>query len=205
MIYTNEMINKINNKKEKRHKIFKIISLPFVALIIVLVFYMGYMKFVKHEEDISILGFRQYLVVTGSMEPNYNIGDLIIVKETPIENIKVGDVINYISENGKDTITHRVTEIIEQDGETLYKTKGDNNNAGDSELIESSKVQGVLLFKISKLGTIMTKILTGTGLAVIAILITLSYLRESKKEEKRIAREELRKIYNIPKYEKEEA
>lgn len=205
MIYTNEMIKKINNQKEKRRKIFKIISFPFIILIVLLVLYVGYMKFIKKENDINILGFRQYMVATGSMEPQYNVGDLIIIKETPKEKIQVGDVINFISENGIDTITHRVIEIIEKDGETYYKTKGDNNNAEDSGLVNFNQVQGVLVFKISKLGSIMTKILTETGIIIIFVFIILSYIRDKNKEEKRIARENARKLFNVPKYEENES
>lgn len=201
MIYTNEMIKEKNNKKEKRRKIFKIISFPFIILIVLLVLYVGYMKFIKKENDISILGFRQYMVATGSMEPQYGVGDLIIIKETPKEEIQVGDVINYISANGMDTITHRVVEILEKDGETYYKTKGDNNNAEDPELVNFNQVQGVLVFKISKLGTLMTNMLTGTGIVIIFAFVILSYLRDTNKEEKRIARENARKIYNVPRYE----
>lgn len=201
MIYTNEMIKEKNNKKEKRHKIFKIISFPFIILIVLLVLYAGYMKFIKKENDINILGYRQYIVATGSMEPQYGVGDLIIIKEVPKEEIQVGDVINYISGNGIDTITHRVIEIIDKDGETYYKTKGDNNNSEDPELINFNQVQGVLVFKISNLGTIMTKMLTGTGIIIIFAFIILSYFRDERREEKRIARENARKMYNIPKYE----
>lgn len=205
MIYTDTMIKNKQRKKEKLRKIFKIITIPIVTFILIIVFYIGYLKFIKKENDINILGFRAYMVMTGSMEPNYNIGDIIVTKEIPQKNIKIGDVINYLSENGKDTVTHRVTDIIEKDGKTAYKTKGDNNNSEDVGLVESDRVKGVLLFKISKLGAIITKVLTGTGICVVIVIILLSYLRESRQEEKRIAREEARKIYNIPRYEKEDA
>lgn len=87
MIYTDKMIKQRNNQKEKRSKIFKIISFPFVIIILLLVFYAGYLKYIKKENDINILGFRQYMVDTGSMEPGYSVGDLIIIKETPKEKI----------------------------------------------------------------------------------------------------------------------
>ena len=144
------------------------------------------------------------MVATGSMEPQYNIGDLIIIKETPKEKIQVGDVINYISANGIDTITHRVVEILEKDGETYYKTNGDNNNGEDPELVNFNQVQGVLIFKISNLGTIITKMVTGTGIIIIFAFIILSYLKDEDKEEKRIARENARKMYNVPKYEEKD-
>lgn len=162
MIYTDKIIKQRNNQKEKRRKIFKIISFPFVIIILLLVFYAGYLKYIKKENDINILGFRQYMVDTGSMEPQYSVGDLIIIKETPKEKIQVGDVINYTSANGIDTITHRVVEILEKDGEIYYKTKGDNNNEEDPDLVNFNKVKGVLVFKISKLGTIIKKCLLKT-------------------------------------------
>lgn len=205
MIYTDKMIKQRNNQKEKRSKIFKIISFPFVIIILLLVFYAGYLKYIKKENDINILGFRQYMVDTGSMEPQYSIGDLIIIKETPKEKIQVGDVINYTSANGIDTITHRVVEILEKDGETYYKTKGDNNNEEDPDLVNFNQVQGVLVFKISKLGTIIKKMLTENGIIIILAFIILLYLRDEKKEEKRIARENARKIYNVPKYEEKDS
>lgn len=145
------------------------------------------------------------MVDTGSMEPQYSVGDLIIIKETPKEKIQVGDVINYTSENGIDTITHRVVEILEKDGEIYYKTKGDNNNEEDPDLVNYNKVQGVLVFKISKLGTIIKKMLTENGIIIILAFIILLYLRDEKKEEKRIARENARKIYNVPKYEEKDS
>ena len=204
MIYTNEMIRHKLMKKERLNKIFRIITLPITIITIITVLYIGYIKFIKQEDDINLFGIRFYMVLTGSMEPNYNIGDVIVVKETSKDNIKVGDVINFLSENGNDTVTHRVTEIIENDGATLFKTKGDNTNSEDSEAIEFSRVQGTLLFKISKMGIILTKLFTGTGLCIAILVIIFSYLRESRQEEKRIAREEARRIYNIPKYEKED-
>lgn len=201
MIYTDKMIKQKYIQKKKRHKILEIIHFLLIIVIIVLFSYIGYMKFIKHENDVNILGFRQYIVATASMEPEYKIGDLVFIKETSKEAIKVGDVINYISQNGTDTITHRVTEIIEEDGKTFYKTKGDNNNSDDSELVDYEQVQGILVFKISKLGTLITKIMTNTGIVFLLVIIIVSYIRDKNKEEERIARENLRKIYNIPKYE----
>lgn len=205
MIYTNDIIKKKKNNKKKIKKAVKIITIPFIVFFVIVLSYIGYLKFIKHETDINLFGYREYMVKTGSMEPQFNIGDLIVTKKVSKENIKVNDVITYIAEKENDTITHRVTEIIEKDGQTFYKTKGDNNNSEDVGLVESDRVKGVLLFKISKLGAIITKVLTGTGICVVIVIILLSYLRESRQEEKRIAREEARKIYNIPRYEKEDA
>ena len=151
MIYTNEIIKKKYEKKLIIKRLLKIVYVPIIAGIILITILAGYKKCVKHENNISILGFRQYVVATGSMEPEYNIGDLIVIRETTKEEIKIGDVINYISETGIDTITHRVVDIIQEDGQTYYKTKGDNNNSVDPELVNYSQVKGILVFKIRKM------------------------------------------------------
>lgn len=201
MIYTNEIIKKKYEKKLIIKRLLKIVYVPIIAGIILITILAGYKKCVKHENNISILGFRQYVVATGSMEPEYNIGDLIVIRETTKEEIKIGDVINYISETGIDTITHRVVDIIQKDGQTYYKTKGDNNNSVDPELVNYSQVKGILVFKISKLGTVITKMFTGTGITILFAVIILSYIRDKNKEEKIISRENARKLYNVPKYE----
>lgn len=205
MIYTNDIIKKKYEKKLIIKRLLKIVYVPIIAGIILITILAGYKKYVKHENNISILGFRQYVVATGSMEPEYNIGDLIVIRETTKEEIKIGDVINYISETGIDTITHRVVDIIQKDGQTYYKTKGDNNNSEDSELVKYSQVKGKLVFKISKLGTVITKMFTGTGITILFAVIILSYIRDKNKEEKIIARENARKLYNVPKYEENDS
>lgn len=205
MIYTNEIIKKKYEKKLIIKRLLKIVYVPIIAGIILITILAGYKKCVKHENNISILGFRQYVVATGSMEPEYNIGDLIVIRETTKEEIKIGDVINYISETGIDTITHRVVDIIQKDGQTYYKTKGDNNNSVDPELVKYSQVKGKLVFKISKLGTVITKMFTGTGITILFAVIILSYIRDKNKEEKIIARENARKLYNVPKYEENDS
>ena len=201
MIYTDKMIKQKNNQKKKRLRIKRIILFPIIMVIILSVLYIGFLKTIKKENDIDIFGFRMYVVATGSMEPKYNVGDMIIVRETPKEKIKVGDVINYISKNGIDTITHRVVDIIQKDGQINFKTKGDNSNSEDPELVNYDQVKGTVAFKISKLGIVMANMLTGTGITILFIIIILSYIKDKDKEEKLLARENARKLYNVPKYE----
>ena len=86
----------------------------------------------------------------------------------------------------------------------MYKTKGDNNNAPDQNLVEYNQIQGVFLFKINNFGAILSSFLTKTGIVIIFLIVIFSYLRANSKEEKRIAREDIRRRYNIPKYKKEE-
>ena len=190
--------------KKLFRNIYKTITVTFISLLVIIS--LLFLFFIVHTTVSNKRGTYPkvglYTIISPSMEPKIKQYDVVLVVKS--KRLKVGDVINFASNNKKDTITHRITEITEKNGEKFYKTKGDNNNTEDLELVQDKQIQGRVLFKISKLGTIITKLLTGTGILVICILVILSYLREKSKEEKRIAREDARSLYNIPKYEKED-
>ena len=204
MIYTNDMIKHKKNKIKTIKKIIKLFTIPFIAAIIIIAIYIGYARFIKKEANISLFGFRHYIVLTGSMEPFYNVGDLVIVKETKKEDIKKDDVITFSLNNSTETISHRIIDIVNQDGQELYQTKGDNNNAPDSDLVSYENIKGKIVFKISKFGRILTELTTGTGIVVVLVITILSYIQTNRREERRIAREDARNRYNIPKYKKED-
>ena len=104
----------------------------------------------------SLLGYRYYTVITPSMEPNYNVGDLVFVKVGGVRSIEVGDVITFDpSSDGKAYLTHRVTQKLsdyQNTGVTCFRTKGDANNTEDSFLVDEDRVIGRVTFRIPKLG-----------------------------------------------------
>ena len=204
MIYTHEIIKKKNNRKMRRKKAIQYIGWCFIICMFILLGYIYYCKHIKKSSNVSIMNLQFYTLISGSMEPEFNIGDLIISQKKNQNDIKVNDVISF-SPDGKNTITHRVIEIVNQNGETLYKTKGDSNNSEDSDLVKYDQIQGTVIFKINKLGKIITGLLSGIGITILLLLFILSYLHSSKSEERRIAREDARRKYNIPKYEEEKS
>lgn len=107
----------------------------------------------------SIFGFRYYTVLTPSMTPTYDVGDVVFVKLTPPENINVNDVITFNpSANSDAYLTHRVSEKYddyEGTGVICFRTKGDANNSDDSFLIDGDRVIGVVKFGIPKIGYVI--------------------------------------------------
>ena len=99
----------------------------------------------------SIGGIKIFTVVTGSMIPVYNIGDVLIVKDIAPEELKVDDDIVYEGEKGSyrnKTITHRILEIApKDDGNYRIITKGVANTAQDPE-INQTQVLGKVIGKI---------------------------------------------------------
>lgn len=203
-IYTNEMINRINEKKQKRKKIIKYICLPFLTIIVVFIADILFQKFVQNKDNIDFLGYKPLMVMTGSMEPSINVGDMVIVKQTEEKDIQIGDIITYVVKNGKESVTHRVIEIIEKDGEKFYRTKGDNNNVADPDVVIYENILGKVDFQIEGIGKIIAYIFTGTGLGAIALLVLIHYSISSDRKIRAIARQEARRLYNVPKYNKRE-
>ena len=202
-IYTNEKIKKIKDNREKVKKIIKYIFLPIIILILVCLLYIGYQRVILKKNSIELFGYRMYVVLTGSMKPEINPNDIVIVKKvTSPKQLNVGDVITF-SLDSNSTITHRIIEIIEEENGIGYRTKGDNNNTEDLDVIHFSNIQGKLQYKISNIGVILSGGLTGTGAIIIVLILVLIYHHSSKMEDRALTREEARKKYNVYKYGKD--
>lgn len=89
----------------------------------------------------SILGYQVKAVLSGSMEPTFQTGSIIIIKlGDQHSNYQIGDVVTFRLD-GK-LITHRIIEVERKNGQALYKTKGDNNDGPDHWTISAQKVVG---------------------------------------------------------------
>ncbi|MGM9473505.1 signal peptidase I [Pseudarthrobacter sp. YS3] len=80
-----------------------------------------------------LLGYQTSTMLTGSMAPLINPGDIVLTRPVPLEDIKVGDIITYsIPVEDRRIETHRIIEItVDPDGTTTIQTKGDANNGVD--------------------------------------------------------------------------
>lgn len=100
---------------------------------------------------VGIFPIRPSLVGSGSMVPALEVGDITIVVKTPVELIKVGDIIDYKLAKGVD-IVHRVIAIEEQDSGMVFITKGDANNAEDEDPVLPDNIIGKVVFTARKVG-----------------------------------------------------
>ncbi|MFJ5860919.1 signal peptidase I [Pseudarthrobacter sp. NPDC092439] len=80
-----------------------------------------------------VLGYQTATMLTGSMSPLINAGDVVVTVPTPVRNIGVGDIITYrIPVEDKRVVTHRVTRVsTTAGGTTTVRTKGDANTSVD--------------------------------------------------------------------------
>lgn len=121
------------------------------------------------------LSYKPYNVQTGSMTPKYPIGSMIYVKPVTFEEIAVGDVVTYhTQEQGGWTVTHRVVHIDKEKG--TVDTKGDaNTNTMEKDIPYRQIIGKATNFSIPFLGSIVTRYQSGNGklITIIAIVILL--------------------------------
>ena len=122
----------------------------------------------KNNEIPTFFGYKVFDVLTGSMEPTIPEGSLIIIKETPQNEIENGDVITFRFEGQDSIVTHRIVEVI-NDGQEFI-TKGDANNANDSRPIKYNEIEGVVTNSFEGVGDIMTMLSNNMLYIIIGIL-----------------------------------
>ena len=118
--------------------------------------------------------FSLYTILTQSMQPNINPYDVIvdIAVKNP-EDIQVGDIITFVSTSSLTkgmTITHRVYDIKQENGEYVYYTKGDDNLSPDALPAPYSNVLGKVLFHIPQLGRIQSFLSTKGGWLIVVVV-----------------------------------
>ena len=82
---------------------------------------------------------------TSSMQPILDVNDILILCKPASENdIKVGSIVVFCRYNSPNLIVgcylHRVIEISKVNGETTYKTQGDNTNSPDNIMPKFSQI-----------------------------------------------------------------
>lgn len=192
-IYTTEEITKKLNRKKIIKNIFKAIIYPIIILVLICNIILLVQKIITPDKIASIFGYKAFVISSGSMEPTLNIGDIVIIKETKQEQISKGNIITFRKDGYN--ITHRINDIIEKDGEKYYQTKGDKNTTNDADLVKYEEIEGVYVFKIDKIGSIITYAQNTTTIIIIICVIYLIYRISAEKDDRKIARHEKRKEY----------
>ena len=122
-------------------RILKIVIGTILLLFYSIVIYIFIMDKITNSDYIKIFNYTYFIIVSGSMENEIKVNDLVLVKLT--DKVKEKDIITYKKENGK-VITHRVIKI---DKDQLI-TKGDANLKEDNP-INRNQIIGKVIFHIN--------------------------------------------------------
>ena len=136
-----------------------------------------------------------FLIVQGtSMEPAFHAGDLLLARNIPATEIKVGDIIAFNVPTGvpqmPPTAAHRVIGIEGDKGQLVFATQGDNSDI-DPFRAPYTEVHGVVLKNLGPLGRPILLVTNGRGLLYLGlpiltfIVIVLATLLLNQKQNSR--------------------
>ena len=173
-------------------KVITVLGLILFIAIVTLGITIVYKSYSEPNKIPSVFGWKPFIVLSGSMEDTIMPGDLILTKEIDALELKEGDIISFRT-NKYNVITHRIINIVDENGERKYYTKGDNNNSADSEPVCNEQIEGRYRYRIPKLGEIALNLQKPIGIVIcvtLPLIILLiaqfaDYKRQVKEKEKK--------------------
>lgn len=144
--------------------------------------------------NLSIAGIKMYNVLTGSMEPVYHVGDIIIDRSVPESELKVGDDVTYLGTSSSFegmVITHRIVRITEEEGVKTFVTKGTANDIEDTP-ITYNQIYGKVIYKtyvLSAINKVLNNIyayfaiFTIVGIAVSLQIVSIVFDSDNEDED----------------------
>ncbi len=162
-------------KTSTSHKVFTVIGVVLCAILLpILIINLSLIiKSAANKDEVpSVGGYFPMIVLTDSMYPGIKSGDLIICHTIDAGNVKENDVISFFDPagNGTSVVTHRVIELVNEDGGLFFRTKGDNNNTEDRDLVPAENLVGIYKSRIAGAGNVAMFMQTTTGLIVCVVL-----------------------------------
>lgn len=145
-------------EKIKNNKVLRILAMIIKAIVSFFIIIVVSIIFIQRISDnkLTLGGYSIYTIITESMVPKYNVGDMVIAKKIPITELKVNDDIVYLGNKndfaGK-IVTHQIIEIEKKGNELYFHTKGIANMIEDP-IVEENQILGKVIMK----GTILSLI-----------------------------------------------
>ena len=164
-------------RKIKENKILRF-TIGFVKTIITLVLILMLAVILVQRfssNNFSVGGIRVFTIISNSMLPYYEAGDILILKEENPSNIKIDDNVTYIGKTGQVkglVVTHKVIDKREEDGKYYFTTKGTNNEIADPE-IDESQIYGKVVYKTVLLSALCKIMLKPAGYYILFMLVAL--------------------------------
>lgn len=173
-------------------------NLLFIVSILICVFILA-QKFIFKET--GVFGYRTYVIITSSMSPHLEVGDVIVVKSVPASEIKAGDIVTYIGKEsdfkGK-IVTHMVKDVeVNEKGEYLFYTKGTVTNMVDP-VVKEDQIYGKMVFRLFLISLVSKLIRSKIGFFILIfvplVIILIKQLLNIRKEVKNEKNDDTDKI-----------
>lgn len=144
-------------------KFLKILLIGTLCLILLINLWQLFSRIILKDKISSVFGYTQVTVMSGSMEPVISAGDVLIIHDEDEYNAE--DIVTFWRDEV--LVTHRLIEEREQG----WITKGDYNNAVDSQLVQKNQIIGKVIVIIPYLGLVILYLRTPLGILTVIILL----------------------------------
>ena len=158
--------------KNGRSGFARVLSFIGNILFVLLLLFMATLSFFLIQSRISggvpqVAGYQMYIVLSGSMSPEFDTGSLAFVRETETDQLGVGDIITYRSQADSDSLTtHRIVEV-QTNERTQFITRGDANTVNDPNPVPAENIVGEVTGSVPYLGYIFSFVQTQQGLILL--------------------------------------
>ncbi|WP_195987203.1 signal peptidase I [Clostridium sp. D53t1_180928_C8] len=125
----------------------------------------------KFDSVYNLIKFKSYVIVSNSMQPTIDPGDVIFIKKSNVNNLEVGDIVTFQKDGF--VATHRITEI---NNDKLI-TQGDNNNLKE-ESLNKSNIIGQYMFRVPKIGYFYYFVGSPIGIILLSTIIAILIIYE---------------------------
>jgi signal peptidase len=120
------------------------------------------------------IGWRPYTVLTGSMRPSIQPGDVVMDRPVAVADMHVGDVVTFSdpSRQGK-LVTHRVRSVAHGQLVTIVETRGDANTTSERWQVQTKERVGRVVYVLPKIGHVATLVRNPLGIVLLVVLPVL--------------------------------
>ena len=152
-------------------KTFKIIFNILFSIITIFSIFILFLS-ITNKNDVPVIGKYSLLSVKGnSMYPVIKNGDLIVINRKHESSYEINDIISFMDSDRKITVTHQIVDIVNENGEFKYLTKGVNNNNIDGDYVLENEIIGKYeKVKIPFIGFVINFASTTIGYIILVVI-----------------------------------
>ncbi len=163
-------------------KAFNICKTVFITILLIILLFelsLGVVRLISPTNYPKLFGYSKAVVMSGSMEDEISVGDLLIYKTQ--DEYYPGDIIIFYDAKIGGFVTHRIQRI--ENGKFI--TKGDANNIEDADPVSRENIHGKVIKKIDNVGSVISfitsPIFIGGMVLIIGIILLYPYFKKESK------------------------
>src|SRR5262245_19470104 len=116
-----------------------------------------------------LLGWRLQAVESGSMEPLYPVGSLVVVQPIDPSDVRVGMPLAFVPDDERPLVTHRVVKVLDSSSGLSFRTQGDANAKVDPHPVPARAVRGQAVWAVPQLGRVITWLAWPRGFVLLVV------------------------------------